>query len=122
MQAHEFDLNPGLVRRLLRAQFPDRADLPLMPVMSAGTDNATYRLGANMMVCVPRVPSALEQVLKGTSGSPNLRRTFHSPIRGSVAHWPTRRGPAQWPSTNDSTGGARPMRALPIPTGRRRPG
>ena len=44
MHADEVDTDVALVRRLLAAQFPQWADLPLAPVPSAGTDNAIYRL------------------------------------------------------------------------------
>ena len=40
MHADEADTDPQLVRRLLAAQFPQWASLPVRPVPSAGTDNA----------------------------------------------------------------------------------
>lgn len=43
-----------LVGRLVRAQFPQWAGLALEPVPSAGTDNALYRLGSDMVVRLPR--------------------------------------------------------------------
>ena len=46
MHADEVDTNIDLVVRLLAAQFPQWAGLPVTPVPSAGTDNALYRLGA----------------------------------------------------------------------------
>jgi aminoglycoside phosphotransferase (APT) family kinase protein len=55
MHADEFDTDVGLVRRLLAAQFPQWADLPISPVDSAGTVNALYRLGRDMVVRLPRV-------------------------------------------------------------------
>jgi aminoglycoside phosphotransferase (APT) family kinase protein len=42
------------VGRLLTAQFPQWAGLPIEPVPSAGTDNALYRLGDDMVVRLPR--------------------------------------------------------------------
>ena len=53
-----------LVRRLLSAQFPQWAALPLERVGSAGTDNAIFRLGADMSVRLPRVDWAVGQVEK----------------------------------------------------------
>ena len=50
MHADEIDTDAGLVRRLLAGQFPQWADLPIAPVPSAGTDNALYRLGADLVV------------------------------------------------------------------------
>jgi hypothetical protein len=41
----ELDIDEGLVRRLLRGQFPRWAGLPLSPVRSQGTDNVAFRRG-----------------------------------------------------------------------------
>jgi aminoglycoside phosphotransferase (APT) family kinase protein len=50
------------VRRLLAAQFPQWAELPLEPVASAGTDNWIYRLGDDMSVRLPRSRGAIAKV------------------------------------------------------------
>ncbi len=55
MHPDEFDIDEALVRRLLVAQFPQWAELPLVPVASAGTDNKLYRLGDDMVVRLPRI-------------------------------------------------------------------
>lgn len=55
MHADEVDTDVALVRRLLTAQFPRWADLPIERVDSAGTVNAIYRLGDDMAVRLPRV-------------------------------------------------------------------
>ena len=124
MHAEEFDLNPGLVRRLLCAQFPEWADLPLMPVASGGTDNAMYRLGAEMVVRLPRVPSAVQQVAKEHEWLPKL--ASHVPLAIPV---PLRVGepaagyPWQWSIYQWLDGRSRdrcaPGRSLPV---RKRPG
>jgi aminoglycoside phosphotransferase (APT) family kinase protein len=54
MHVNEVDTNVPLVARLLSRQFPQWADLPIEPVQSAGTDNALYRLGEDMVVQLPR--------------------------------------------------------------------
>lgn len=54
MHADELDIDADLVRRLLREQFPQWADLEIMRVPDAGTDNALYRLGADMVARLPR--------------------------------------------------------------------
>src|SRR5260370_39944421 len=64
MRVDEVNIDVVLVRRLLAAQFPQWADLPITPVPSAGTDNALYRLGQDMSVGLPRRDSGLEQVEK----------------------------------------------------------
>jgi aminoglycoside phosphotransferase (APT) family kinase protein len=56
MHADEIDTDADLVRRLLAAQFPQWADLPIERVESSGTDNAMYRLGADLAVRLPRTP------------------------------------------------------------------
>ncbi|MFI6512180.1 aminoglycoside phosphotransferase family protein [Streptosporangium sp. NPDC050855] len=62
MHADELDIDTSLVARLVAAQFPWWADLPVVKVRSAGTDNAMYRLGDTMVVRLPRLPGAARQV------------------------------------------------------------
>ena len=52
-----FLIDDVLVRRLVARQFPMWAELPIVAVVPGGTDNRTFRLGANMLV---RLPSAAE--------------------------------------------------------------
>ena len=54
MHADEVDTDAALVGRLLAAQFPHWANLPIEPVWPVGTDNALYRLGDDMVVRLPR--------------------------------------------------------------------
>ena len=54
MHADEHPIDEGLVRRLLRSQFPRWADRPLVRVPSTGTVNAIYRLGEDLSVRLPR--------------------------------------------------------------------
>ncbi len=60
------------MRRLLAAQFPHWADLPIVPVPSSGTDNALYRLGDEMVVRLPRIERAVGQVEKEHEWLPRL--------------------------------------------------
>ena len=62
MHEDEFEVDADLVSRLLTRQFPQWADLPLEPVASAGTDNALFRLGDQMVVRLPRIQWAVEGV------------------------------------------------------------
>jgi aminoglycoside phosphotransferase (APT) family kinase protein len=55
MHEGEVDIEVELVHQLLRAQFPQWAELPLARVQSTGTVNAIYRLGEDMCVRLPRV-------------------------------------------------------------------
>lgn len=54
MHADELDIDEALVRRLMREQFPEWADLPLRRVEPAGTDNAIFRLGDDRSVRLAR--------------------------------------------------------------------
>ena len=72
MHADEVDIDASLVGRLLAAQFPRWADLPVEPIRSAATDNAIYRLGADMAVRLPRVQGAVGQVEKEHRWLPRL--------------------------------------------------
>ena len=72
MHVDEVDTDASLVRRLLVAQFPQRADLPIEPVPSAGTDNALYGLGDDMAVRLPRIERATWQVDKEHEWLPRL--------------------------------------------------
>ncbi|HEV7649857.1 MAG TPA: aminoglycoside phosphotransferase family protein [Actinophytocola sp.] len=53
MHADEAHTDAGLVRRLLRGQFPQWADLPIERLASGGTVNAVYRLGDALSVRLP---------------------------------------------------------------------
>jgi aminoglycoside phosphotransferase (APT) family kinase protein len=72
MHADEVDTDATLVRRLLIAQFPQWAGLPIEPVRSAGTDNAIYRLGDDLAVRLPRIHWAVGQVEKEQRWLPRL--------------------------------------------------
>lgn len=79
LHADEIPTDVDLVRRLLAAQFPQWADLPLAPVPSAGTDNAIYRLGADMAVRLPRIHWATGQIAKEWVWLPRLAP--HLPVQ-----------------------------------------
>lgn len=72
MHDDEVDIDATLVRQLLATQFPQWADLAITPVLSAGTDNAIYRLGDDMCVRLPRISWAIEQVDKEQRWLPRL--------------------------------------------------
>jgi aminoglycoside phosphotransferase (APT) family kinase protein len=72
MHADEVDTDVSLVRRLLAAQFPQWADLPVEHASSGGTDHAIYRLGDDMSVRLPRIKWATGQVEKEETWLPVL--------------------------------------------------
>lgn len=86
MHADEIPTDVGLVRRLLVAQFPQWADLPLAPAPSAGTDNAIYRLGDDKAVRLPRIHWATGQVAKERAWLPRLapRLPLQLPVQLAV--------------------------------------
>lgn len=72
MHADEARIEVSLVRRLLGAQFPRWADLPVTAIDSAGTSNAMFRLGEDMVVRLPRIEGAAGDVEKEHRWLPRL--------------------------------------------------
>ncbi|MFJ8924758.1 aminoglycoside phosphotransferase family protein [Streptomyces sp. NPDC102415] len=72
MHANETKTDAALVRRLLAAQFPAWADLPVEPVRSSGTVNAIYRLGTDLTVRLPRVEGGSRDVATEHRWLPHL--------------------------------------------------
>lgn len=72
MHENEIHTDAQLVGRLLAAQFPQWADLSLTPIPSAGTDNALYGLGNDMVVRLPRIDWAVGQAEKERRWLPRL--------------------------------------------------
>ncbi|WP_307161614.1 aminoglycoside phosphotransferase family protein [Streptomyces rishiriensis] len=62
MHTDEVDLDAPLVSRLVAAQFPRWAGLPVRRLESSGTENAMFRLGADKVVRLPRHPGAVGSV------------------------------------------------------------
>lgn len=60
--AAEVPIDTPLVRRLVTAQFPQWASLPIEPVESAGWDNTIFRLGHNLAVRLPRRRVSAEHI------------------------------------------------------------
>jgi aminoglycoside phosphotransferase (APT) family kinase protein len=92
LHADEVATDVSLVRRLLTAQFPQWADLPIEPVASAGTVNAIYRLGDDMVVRLPRVhrwAAALEKEYHWLPKlAPHLPLAIPEPVaKGHPASW-----------------------------------
>lgn len=78
MHADEVDTDESLVGRLVATQFPHWAGLPVVRVPSAGTDNALYRLGDGMLVRLPRIHWAADDVHKEQRWLPKL--AGHLPV------------------------------------------
>ena len=61
-----------LVRRLVDAQFPQWAELPLRLLDPAGSDHVIYRLGEELSVRLPRHAGAIGQAKKESEWLPRL--------------------------------------------------
>jgi aminoglycoside phosphotransferase (APT) family kinase protein len=72
MHVDEVEIEPALVARLVGDQFPQWSRLPIEPVPFFGTDNATYRLGDDLAVRLPRREKNVETLEKELLWLPRL--------------------------------------------------
>lgn len=75
-----FEVDAALVRRLVAAQFPQWAELPVRPVEVSGWDNWTFRLGEEMSVRLPSAVGYVPQVTKEHRWLPFLAPQLPLPI------------------------------------------
>ena len=80
MHPEKFPIDAALVRRLVAAQFPQWADLPVEPVAFGGWDNRTFHLGDTMTVRLPSAASYALQVEKEQRWLPRLAPHLPLPI------------------------------------------
>jgi aminoglycoside phosphotransferase (APT) family kinase protein len=73
-------IDAALVRRLVAAQFPRWADLPIRPVELDGWDNTTFRRGEDMSVRLPSSAAYAPQVEKEHRWLPRLAPLLPLPI------------------------------------------
>lgn len=62
MHETEVRIDTQQVRRLVAAQFPQWAGMPLTALPPSGTDHALYRIGEDLVARLPRIDWALGQV------------------------------------------------------------
>jgi aminoglycoside phosphotransferase (APT) family kinase protein len=74
----EGDIAPGVAARLIAAQFPEWAHLPVVPVALDGSDNRTFRLGDELSVRLPSGDAYVAQIEKEYRWLPVLAR--HLPL------------------------------------------
>jgi aminoglycoside phosphotransferase (APT) family kinase protein len=87
----------SLVSRLVAAQFPQWADLPVTPAVPQGWDNRTFRLGAHMTVRLPSGAVYAPQVEKEHRWLPKLAPLLPLPIPVPLAKGAPAEGyPWQW--------------------------
>ncbi|MEY2404568.1 MAG: hypothetical protein QOD38_2119 [Acidimicrobiaceae bacterium] len=84
MHDEEVQIDDAVVRRLLAAQLPHLAELPLVRVEAWGTDHAIFRLGSELSVRVPKIGWAARQGDKERRWLPVLAP--HLPIEVPVPH------------------------------------
>ncbi|WP_037671397.1 aminoglycoside phosphotransferase family protein [Streptomyces griseus] len=78
-------IDASLVHRLLAAQFPHWAQLPVTPVPRSGLDNATFRLGDDLSVRLPRYAHWVGQVEREHRWLPRLAPHLPLPVSAPVA-------------------------------------
>ncbi|WP_372785454.1 aminoglycoside phosphotransferase family protein [Phenylobacterium sp.] len=66
------EIDAALAGRLVAAQFPQWADLPIRPVAEGGWDNRTFHLGEDMAVRLPSAARYAAQVEKEQRWLPSL--------------------------------------------------
>ena len=73
-------IDAALVGRLVAAQFPQWAGLPVRPVERDGWDNRTYRLGEDLSVRLPSHPAYVAAVVKEQEWLPRLAPQLPLPV------------------------------------------
>lgn len=85
------------VSRLVEAQFPCWAHLPVAPVVQGGWDNWTFRLGTDMVVRLPSASEYAQAVQKEQQWLPILAASLPLPIPVPLAQGrPTADYPHPW--------------------------
>jgi len=79
------NITSAVVRALVAAQFPQWADLAVVPVELDGWDNTTFRLGDALSVRLPSADAYVPQIDKEQHWLPILARELPRPIPEPVA-------------------------------------
>ncbi|HEX4981848.1 MAG TPA: aminoglycoside phosphotransferase family protein [Ilumatobacteraceae bacterium] len=91
------DITPTLAARLVAAQFPQWADLPVVPVANDGWDNTTFRLGEELSIRLPSADDYVAQIDKEHRWLPILASQVPVQIPEPVARGrPDERFPRPW--------------------------
>ncbi len=83
MPSAEVDVTPDLVRRLVAAQHPDLASLPVT-TLANGWDNVICLLGDEFLVRLPRRQVAVRPIINEQRWLPELRRVLPLPVPAPV--------------------------------------
>jgi aminoglycoside phosphotransferase (APT) family kinase protein len=82
---HRDAIDVDLARRLVAAQFPEWAELPVARVSADGWDNRTFRLGDELSLRLPTGDWYAQQVAKEQRWLPRLAAQLPLPIPAPVA-------------------------------------
>ncbi len=85
MHANEHVATADQVARLVRAQLPAWAGLPVSPISERGTDHCLFRVGTDLVARMPRVEGAVEQVDTDAAWLPVLAPHLTVPVPAPVA-------------------------------------
>jgi len=85
MHDNELSVTAEVVSRLISDQFPRWKDLPLHQVPSAGTDNALFNLGDEMVVRLPRIDWAVSAIEKEQRWLPFIATFLSAKVPSPVA-------------------------------------
>jgi aminoglycoside phosphotransferase (APT) family kinase protein len=85
LSSDEATITVPVVRRLVETQFPRWAELPVEPAPAQGVDNATYRLGPDMSVRLPRFSRWIGQVEREQEWLPKLAPRLPLPVPEPLA-------------------------------------
>lgn len=120
MHEDQVPTSVDLVRRLLAAQHPRWADLPVTPVAEAGTDHALYRLGEELLVRLPIVGWAESQADRDARWLPVLAPHLPLDLPAPVAVGEPGEGyPWRWSVVPWLDGDAAEPHRLDLPTAAR---
>lgn len=97
MAFERLPIDSGLARRLIAAQFPEWAHLPIRQVLPGGNDNRTFRLGEELLVRLPSHKAYAAGVEKEQRWLPALAAQLPLPIPAPVGLGaPTDDYPCPW--------------------------
>lgn len=82
---HRDQIDAALAARLVAQQFPEWAELPVVPVEVNGWDNRTFRLGETMTVRLPTAEGYVASVEKEQTWLPRLAPWLPLPIPVPIA-------------------------------------
>jgi aminoglycoside phosphotransferase (APT) family kinase protein len=94
---HRAEITADIAARLVAEQFPQWADLPVVPAGLNGWDNTTFRLGDQLSVRLPSADGYVEQIDKEHRWLPLLAGRLPLPIPQPVAKGrPSKEFPRPW--------------------------